>query len=328
MNKKIKLSILSCVLIATLIVPIWIFKPASATPKAYVSITFDDAWKTQYDYAYPILQAHNMKATFYIPTGMIGIWWSFITPAQRVYMSASEIQTLNSNGMEIASHTYDHKDLNTLSENDIRWELQRSKDDLAALGIDAVDFAYPDGSAYANSYTDNIVMQYYQSARGGNYLPLNYADYIMPIPAQSKSLKCVADVSDGSTQLAHYKQAVDVLTSQGGWMIINFHNVGAQGSWSYPLTSIADFNSFCDYLQTKGVVVVTVHEALAITGPQPTPTPTITPTPSPSSTPSVSPTPTPSPTPNRTLSPSEWAEYGKWVANGSSLDVFKSLVWG
>lgn len=73
-----------------------------AAPPKPVIITFDDAWRDQYQYALPILEALGMRAVFYAYTAAIG------TPDT---MSWDELRDLARRGHVIGCHTATHSDL-------------------------------------------------------------------------------------------------------------------------------------------------------------------------------------------------------------------------
>ncbi len=68
------------------------------------SFTFDDGFITDYEYAKPVLDSFNYKATFYIITGFLtdtlpGIWR---------YGTWQQFKQLHNEGHEIGSHTVTH----------------------------------------------------------------------------------------------------------------------------------------------------------------------------------------------------------------------------
>ncbi|MEI8223996.1 MAG: polysaccharide deacetylase family protein [bacterium] len=127
-------------------------------PKKSVVLTFDDGWKNQYDYAYPILKEFGYTATFYIITG---------STDGKTYMSWDNIRELDKAGMDIESHTVTHTNLAKADEKKIADELTRSKKTLEEkLGHSISMLAYP-------YYGNNPVVQKlvaeagYTSARAG-----------------------------------------------------------------------------------------------------------------------------------------------------------------
>lgn len=80
--------------------------------QAAVSISFDDASYTQYQYAFPVLKKYGFKATF----SLVGEW-TFEEPQlsaeEEMFkikkMGWKQIRELQKNGNEIAAHGYKHK---------------------------------------------------------------------------------------------------------------------------------------------------------------------------------------------------------------------------
>lgn len=73
-------------------------------------------------------------------------------------MSWSQLQTLQSQGDDIGSHTIDHPNLTTLSSDQVTQEVCGSRQDLINNGItNPVSFAYPIGAR--NSSVESIVQQ-------------------------------------------------------------------------------------------------------------------------------------------------------------------------
>lgn len=84
-----------------------------------VILTFDDGWKNQYRYAFPLLKKYHLTATFYIYTKPIGTKKHFLTWDQVGEMDAA--------GMTIGSHTLTHPYLKGLSETELKKEIGESK---------------------------------------------------------------------------------------------------------------------------------------------------------------------------------------------------------
>lgn len=107
-------------------------------PERSLIITFDDGWKNQYQYAFPVLKKYGFKATFFVVVNSIG------NPAS---MNWEELKELLENEMEIGSHSMTHSDLRHLSSASLKYEIQNSKIILEKnLGRKINVFAYPYGA--------------------------------------------------------------------------------------------------------------------------------------------------------------------------------------
>lgn len=96
-------------------------KDPVASPKKYVVITFDDAYRNVYENAFPVLKEHDYTATIYMPT-------DFIDESRRDFQDKScmnweEAETLRGAGFSFGSHTASHRRLiNRVEGNRIRTE--------------------------------------------------------------------------------------------------------------------------------------------------------------------------------------------------------------
>jgi len=78
-------------------------------PEKSVAITFDDAWGSIYDIAFPVLKKYGFPATFFIYTDFIGGGKA---------MSWDQIQTLSEQGFDIQCQTKTHRNLTTRKKNE------------------------------------------------------------------------------------------------------------------------------------------------------------------------------------------------------------------
>jgi peptidoglycan/xylan/chitin deacetylase (PgdA/CDA1 family) len=143
-------------------------------PTKPVVITFDDGWKNQYDYAYPILKKFGYPATFFIITKSRG----------GVYMTWDEIRELDRAGMDIESHTETHANLTKVDEKKITEELGGSKKILEKeLGHPIQSIAYP---YYGNNpVAQRLVEQAgYRAARAGWTGKKNSKETLMQLTSQ------------------------------------------------------------------------------------------------------------------------------------------------
>jgi peptidoglycan/xylan/chitin deacetylase (PgdA/CDA1 family) len=228
-----------------------------------ISVAFDDGMQSQYDYAFPLMQARGIKATFYVITDSISDFSN-----DDSFLSIAELQTLQDYGCEIASHSKTHPSFPYISDSQIREECNVSKQVLQSYGFAADNFAYPYGGR--NDHTDSIVAEYYRSARSA-YAP----PYIMQLPTSQFLLPgCPGETGDPDV-LSYLESMVDEVYSTNGWVIIFFHNVIPDDNHDSCTISSQDFESFLDYIIYKGVPTITVDQGLDLTSP-PSPPPSVT----------------------------------------------------
>ena len=110
----------------------------SHLPKKPVLLTFDDGYRNQYQYAFPILKRLGAKATFFIISQ--GYRW-------RGYMTNDMIKEVDKSGLiTIASHTQHHAMLPHYGTAAREREIGDSKKELETLlGHPVTSFAYPYG---------------------------------------------------------------------------------------------------------------------------------------------------------------------------------------
>lgn len=117
-------------------------------PDRVVVLTFDDGYKDNFKTAAPLLRSMGMKATFFITTSHISgkarHKWADGSP--REYMDWPDVAGLVNMGFEIGSHMVDHVDLTSLSDTDLKAQLELSRQEIARnLGKAPDVLSYPYG---------------------------------------------------------------------------------------------------------------------------------------------------------------------------------------
>ncbi len=113
-------------------------------PKKNVILTFDDGYEDNFQYMMPILQAHGMKAVVYVITNEID---------KDGYLKLDQLKKMQDRGIEIGSHTANHRALVGLTKKDLKHELEASKQFLEWSGISPVlSISYPNGA-----YDDEVI---------------------------------------------------------------------------------------------------------------------------------------------------------------------------
>jgi peptidoglycan/xylan/chitin deacetylase (PgdA/CDA1 family) len=126
-----------------------------ASERPAIVITFDDGYRDNYDYVFPLLTKYRFPATFFITTGLVERRAEVMQAFQRMRkcgradvepMRWSQILEMQDAGFEFGSHTVSHANLFCLGDERARTELRQSKDVLQqklAKNIDKI--AYPFG---------------------------------------------------------------------------------------------------------------------------------------------------------------------------------------
>ena len=103
-----------------------------------ICLTFDDGWRGNYLYGYPILQEYGLKATFFVATDLIG---------KPFYMTWEDIKEMAASGMSIQSHTVTHQPLAHMGVERVLFELSESKRVIEErLGQEVRHLSLPHGS--------------------------------------------------------------------------------------------------------------------------------------------------------------------------------------
>ena len=123
------------------------------TGNHHVAVTFDDGLASFLRYALPELRKRDMPFTMFVPTGYLGQSPGWIKKesgqniSERV-MNEDELRELSTYGIaSIGSHCVTHRNLATLSDEEARDEMVRSKADLERiLGKEVKTLSFPHGS--------------------------------------------------------------------------------------------------------------------------------------------------------------------------------------
>lgn len=116
-------------------------------PAKTVIITFDDGFANNYEGAFLPLLKRGMKATWFIASGYVDSYSTWLDYHLNDRMlSSAQLREMHRQGMEIGSHTISHPDLTTLTEEELEQEIGHSKHWLEDIvNAPVVSFAYPYG---------------------------------------------------------------------------------------------------------------------------------------------------------------------------------------
>jgi peptidoglycan/xylan/chitin deacetylase (PgdA/CDA1 family) len=122
-----------------------------------MAVTFDDAYRSVYERARPILERLGVPGTVFVPTAfpssgapmswpgidgfLDGPWAAELVPA-----SWEELRALSRSGWEIGSHTRSHPHLPSLEDAELSHELEESRRECERhAGVRCTAIAYPYG---------------------------------------------------------------------------------------------------------------------------------------------------------------------------------------
>ena len=246
--------------------------------KTVVSLTFDDAYENMWLYLRPLLQSHNMNATFYVIN-------SDSAGPYQCCMGFSQLRTLQREGNDIGGHGVNHLNLtdpSTTYDQKVA-DVCGSRTDLITNGInDPASFAYPFGSF--NSTAESIVKSCgFQESRTGGGISSSTTTPSSPWaetlpPKDPYALRTVDVDAPNPKTLADLESFVTAAASHGGgWLPLTFHEICDQGASDYSScmstwSAVNDglMGQFMDWLQNAGqqggapagVVVQDVRQAM------------------------------------------------------------------
>ncbi len=218
--------------------------PPNFFTEGFVSIDFDDGWKTSYQNALPILEAADFKSTQYVITGR------FSFPG---YVNQSEVLDMFRRGHEIGAHTRTHPDLTALSDSERQAEISGSRQDLLNLGITPVSgFAYPFG-AYNASSTPIVRQAGFLGARTSDGGFNDKSGNVWLLKRQAV---------EAGTTVAQVKAWLDQGRAQKLWLILVFHRVDASGESTAITPQL--FQQIVDEIKTSAMPVRTASQGIQL----------------------------------------------------------------
>jgi len=193
--------------------------PLAPFKKPLVTITFDDGWESVYTNALPILQKNGFCTTQYVIAGTLD---------NQLYMSKAQISAMQKSCTDIGSHTLTHKDLTTLTDEQLEKELADSQQILTKDFVKTVDFTSPLGSY--NTHTLQMIKKYYRSHKNAEGDPaandlqsINVGETFDPYNIQSYSVRQTTTIQD-------IQKLIDDAVKYNGWLVLTYHQIDDSGT--------------------------------------------------------------------------------------------------
>jgi hypothetical protein len=197
-----------------------------------ISLTFDDGYYSQPTTGRDLLNARNLKGTFFITLDSLN--WTGITWDIWRSMAAQ--------GHEIGSHSVSHADLILLSEEELRRELSQSQ---ATINLYiptqfCLSFAYPYG--HYNDFVEAVTSEYYIAGRtaggalnyypGGLYSPVNFYE--------------IGSQGIDEVPIDQLKALLDSATQTNAWLCVHIHDLKDS-------ERVARFSQFLDEILLRDI---------------------------------------------------------------------------
>ena len=222
------------------------FTAADAKPSlnnGFISINFDDGFKSAFQNGMPILDAAGIKTTHYIITGVLG---------RKPYISLEDVKTLRIHGHEIGAHTVIHPHLADIPQTEVLNQIMKSKQFLEDNGLGPIEtFAYPYGS-YDQKVLEMARSASLKSART-THDGLN--------DAYTPALELKGNTVTSSTTFIDLKNEIDEARKEKKWLILAFHRIDEEGNGISVRHEL--LFELVKYLESEKIPVVTMQEGVA-----------------------------------------------------------------
>lgn len=234
------------------------YDPAPAKPaekkkemRSVVSFTFDDAPRSVYTQAFPLLKKAGLHATIYLSTG---------TLTKPGYVNWLDTKDLDASGWEIGAHTHTHADLTKLSVADFVGEIEESQRLFKERGYTPVSFSAPYGAYSERELVELRKVYSSNRAAWGN-------GGINPYP-NFDAYNLVSLGITLETTLDEVREQVRTIKRDGGWLILQFHQIddGQKEVGPFPKDTIYTTKIFPEILEMilkEEVPVRTIRDIIA-----------------------------------------------------------------
>ena len=113
-------------------------KNKSPLPTKSIVLTFDDGYRDNFEYAFPIIKKYNIKTNFMIATGLL---------EGADYMSWNNLDEMSASGLVYwTNHTWSHYNIASGNTEKIKYEVSTGKEQLQSrFGQEVNIFTYPYG---------------------------------------------------------------------------------------------------------------------------------------------------------------------------------------
>lgn len=219
--------------------------------RAVISFTFDDVPDSALYRGAEILERYGLHGTFYIAGSLVGT-----QETDRRLIDEDGVRELAERGHEIGCHTYSHKNIATLDQQQLQLDIAENRSFLQrVLGLkgrlpEKLNFAYPYNAVSYPLY--KRLARSYRSCRAGE----NRINRGAVCPQMLYGMEI--DQSEGNQE--RLKREIDAVKAQPGWLIFFTHDISDNPS-PYGCTP-HNFEQLVQYARDSGCEILTVDQAL------------------------------------------------------------------
>jgi len=236
-------------------------------PDRLVVLTFDDASKSHFTVARPLLLKYRFGATFFVTEG-----WDAATN-KRDYMAWDEIARLHKDGFEIGNHTLGHVSVTDKTLRDLPAQLRGIDARCNAHGLPKpVSFAYPGNAVTKDALA--VLKEHgirfarrggspehpYKDGRGFAYEPGLDHPLLVPTAGDARPHWTLDDLKAAVSQARHGKVAV-----------LQFHGV-PDTAHDWVSTKAEQFEAFLKHLADARYTVIALRDLARYVDPDVAPT--------------------------------------------------------
>ena len=236
-------------------------------PDKLVVLTFDDASRSHFTVARPLLQKHKFGATFFVTEG-----WDFATN-KKDYLTWEQIAQLHNDGFEIGNHTRDHQSVTEKTLRDLSTQLKGISDRCREHGIPKpTSFAYPGNAIHKDALAilkDHGIRfarrggspEYaYKDGKGIAYEPGLDHSLLVPTTGDARPTWTLDDLMKAVAHAKHGKIAV-----------LQFHGV-PDTAHDWVSVKKESFEAFLQYLTDGKYTVIAMRDLAKYVDPDVAPT--------------------------------------------------------
>jgi len=252
-----------CILLIFVASTVVAFEPI---PEKLVVLTFDDASKSHFTVARPLLKKYKFGATFFVTEGFD------MTTNKRDYMTWDEIARLHKDGFEIGNHTRDHMGVTDKTVGNLAAQVRALNERCKVHGIPApVSFAYPGNAITKKAFPILKDLGIKFARRGGSpEFPYKEGRGFAFEPGRDHPLlvPSAGDARPGWT-LDDFKRAVGQ-AKHGKIAVLQFHGV-PDTAHNWVTTSKEQFEAYLEYLADNGFQVIALRDLARYVDPEDVP---------------------------------------------------------